>query len=49
MFADVDAPVGVFTAQVDAGQHDGPVRALKVLIACGDARVDDRDRDATAS
>ena len=49
VFADVDAPVGVFTAQVDAGQHDGPVRALKVLIAGGDARVDDRDRHATAS
>ena len=49
MFADVDAPVGVFTAQVDAGEHHGAVRPLEVLVAGRYARVDDRDRHATAS
>ena len=49
VFADVDAPVGVFTAQVDAGEHHGPVRALEVLVAGCHARVDDRDSHTTAS
>ena len=49
VFADVDAPVGVFTGQVDAGEHHGAVRPLEVLVAGGYARVDDRDRHATAS
>ena len=33
VFADVDAPIGVFTAQVDAGEHHGAVRSLEVLVA----------------
>ena len=49
MFANIDAPVGVFTAQVDAGEHHGAVRPLEVLVAGRYARVDDRDRHATAS
>ena len=49
MFADVDAPVGVFTAQVDAWEYHGAVRPLEVLVAGGYARVDDRDRHAAAS
>ena len=49
VFADVDAPVGVFTAQVDAWEYHGAVRPLEVLVAGGYARVDDRDRHAAAS
>ena len=49
VFADVNAPVGVFTAQVDAGEYHGAVRALEVLVAGSYARVDDRDRHAAAS
>jgi hypothetical protein len=49
MFSDVDAPIGVFTAQVDAGKYHGTVRPLEVLVAGSYARVDDRDRHAAAS
>ena len=49
MFSDVNAPVGVFTAQVDAGEYHGTVRPLEVLVAGSYARVDDRDRHAAAS
>ena len=46
VFANVDATVGAFTAQVDTGQDHGGIPRVEVFIARGNARVDDRNRHA---